>query len=144
MSVGEDLRALGWGSTADFVADTEMPDQLQQIGVVVREDSECWEAQEKPIAQTQLCTKANRSGFMWLRVGGTRRGDSGGPTIAREDGQWIQHGVLSHGPRICHPSKCDGFWDFLPYFDNDGDPNYDGWISVAQFRDWIHATTGLN
>lgn len=139
------LLAIGWGRVADDLEEREYPDQLQKIEVYKRPDSDCWEHGDSSlvsVAAAQICTKAKRSGFLWLKLGGPRKGDSGGPVLAQSNGQWSQVGVISHGPQYCDPDgpeRC-GFWDFIPGLESDGDPNLTGSMDVARLRDWIETT----
>jgi secreted trypsin-like serine protease len=137
------LTAVGWGCTADYwhpegcpVADRAK--RLQKLDHVrVKPDRECWDdASQKPTADAEICTKADRQG---LTVGGVRKGDSGGPLVLRVGGRWLQLGIFSHLPRAC--SKGCGFFDFgQASSSTDGDPNYTGSTSIKRYRDWIAST----
>ncbi|MEM9464353.1 MAG: trypsin-like serine protease [Actinomycetota bacterium] len=126
MSSGTSVRSIGWGMTNHTwnarEENVRRPDQLQQIELTVRDDSECSYDSEAAEAD-QICTKA-ADGWNIITVGGPRRGDSGGPLLHEVSaGTYLQLGIASHHTNIEH-----------------GDANYLGWTSVAAHRDWIAST----
>ena len=142
MPPGTQLRAIGWGLLNDerYIDDNRLPEQLQGIDVFIEPDHRCWEPAQQIIADKQFCTKARRI-LPGLALGGPRSGDSGGPVLLQRGQGWIQLGVASHLPRWC-AEPC-GFWTFLDRpRDNDGDPNFTGFVSVAKYVTWINDTVG--
>ncbi|WP_028849993.1 S1 family peptidase [Thermocrispum municipale] len=85
--VGTESRILGWGQTTPQPGGDSGPDTLQELDVAVVDPSGCAGGQID--ADTELCTD-NPGGDS-----GACYGDSGGPQIAKEGGNWVLIGATS-------------------------------------------------
>lgn len=94
--------ALGWGLT-DAADDNSVADVLQAVELPVISNTTCQSAYlgEREITSTMLCVGvADGKKDSCL-------GDSGGPLIRFEDGQWQQVGIISYGGKQ-HGPRCGG------------------------------------
>ena len=125
-----EMLALGWGHTKDHLDDEGLPTQLQSIKLYTRLQEECEFEIGSISGVNPLCMKARKDGWWFGKVGGIRSGDSGGPLLMREFGEWVQQAVLSGTPRggCISGTKCDP------------DRNYSAWVYIAEFADWINST----
>ncbi|WP_028847642.1 S1 family peptidase [Thermocrispum agreste] len=85
--VGTTSRILGWGQTTPFPGADNGADYLQELDVSVVDPSGCRGGYIDPA--TELCTD-NPGGDS-----GACYGDSGGPQIAKEGGNWVLIGATS-------------------------------------------------
>lgn len=83
--VGTESRVLGWGQTKPEPGADDGPDILKELDTsVVDPDTGCRAFDD----ETELCTESPDDQ-------GVCYGDSGGPQITKEDGQWVLIGVAS-------------------------------------------------
>lgn len=94
--------ALGWGLT-DAADDNSVADVLQTVELPVISNTTCQSAYlgEREISATMLCV-----GFADGKKDSCV-GDSGGPLILFEEGQWQQVGIISYGGKKNGP-RCGG------------------------------------
>jgi secreted trypsin-like serine protease len=94
--------ALGWGLT-DAADDNSGADVLQAVELPIVSNSTCQSAYlgQHEITSTMLCV-----GFAEGKQDSCT-GDSGGPLILFEDGQWQQVGIISYGGKNNGP-RCGG------------------------------------
>ena len=110
---GEEASVSGWGNTS--TTGEEFPQELRNVEVPIVSNEVCnsAEAYGGQIQNTEMC-----AGFA---EGGkdSCQGDSGGPLVVRENGEFVQAGVVSWGDGCAQPNK------------------YGVYARVASFNDWI-------
>ncbi|CAF2605158.1 unnamed protein product [Rotaria sp. Silwood2] len=107
--IGENLIAIGWGTTEPFV---RMPSPiLQQVTVktIARTDSSCLNTINDDIVQ--FCAGLPEGGK------DTCQGDSGGPLMLFKNGRWQLIGITSYGG-ICASPGFAGVYTRLAYYDS--------------------------
>ncbi len=102
LTPAQSVVALGWGLT-DVNDDNSVADVLQSVELPVISNTTCQSAYlgEREITSTMLCV-----GFADGHKD-TCLGDSGGPLILFEEGQWQQVGIISYGGKQ-HGPRCGG------------------------------------
>lgn len=115
--VGTESRILGWGQTTPEPGGDQGSDTLQELDVSVVDPQGCDDGQID--AETELCTE-NPNGDS-----GACYGDSGGPQITKEDGEWALIGDTS---RSGGSSTCAK------------EPSI--YTSTVAHTDWVNETTG--
>ncbi|XP_014241309.1 proclotting enzyme-like [Cimex lectularius] len=109
--VGRSPTVVGWGTT--YYGGKESTVQ-RQVNLPVWRNEECDKTYFQPINENFICAG--------LKEGGKDacQGDSGGPLMLREQGKWMQIGIVSFG------NKC-------------GEPGYPGvYTRVSKYIDWIN------
>ncbi|KAK9509013.1 hypothetical protein O3M35_006428 [Rhynocoris fuscipes] len=112
--VGRSPTVVGWGTT--YYGGKESTVQ-RQVDLPVWRNEECDRTYFQPINENFICAG--------LKEGGKDacQGDSGGPLMLKQDGRWIQIGIVSFG------NKC-------------GEPGYPGvYTRVTKYMDWIEKNT---
>ncbi|KAI8058230.1 trypsin-like cysteine/serine peptidase domain-containing protein [Syncephalis plumigaleata] len=113
----------GWGKTTT----EEYPSSLQQVDLYAASERTC------KMANTRLSQFTNQYLCVGLGDGkDTCIGDSGGPLLVRNQGQWIQVGITSYGDDSSGNDECGRHGTFGFY------------ARVSYGLPWILATTGLS
>ncbi len=109
---GEDSTIIGWGVTDPGAY--EAPERLQEVSVPIISDETCREAYgESEITDNMLCAGDAEGGK------DTCWGDSGGPLMVRENGDWKLAGITSWGEGCAIPgyygvyTRVSNFRDFI-------------------------------
>lgn len=118
---GTEATVLGWGATVDSETNPQYSlDNLQKVDVPLVSNEVCNqpESYDGTIIDSQIC-----AGFA---EGGKDAcyGDSGGPLMVIEDGQYKQVGIVSYGAGCAKPNK------------------YNVYTHVTLFRTWVEDYTG--
>ncbi|XP_073996005.1 proclotting enzyme isoform X2 [Rhodnius prolixus] len=112
--IGRSPTVVGWGTT--YYGGKESTVQ-RQVDLPVWRNEECDRTYFQPINENFICAG--------LKEGGKDacQGDSGGPLMLKQDGRWMQIGIVSFG------NKC-------------GEPGYPGvYTRVTKYMDWIDKNT---
>ena len=86
---------IGWGSTSPV--GPIYPEKLQQVELPVISNTTCNEAYPSEITDNMICAGYAEGGK------DSCFGDSGGPLMARIDGEWVHAGVVSWGQGCAQP-----------------------------------------
>ncbi|XP_070837446.1 serine protease 48-like [Chaetodon trifascialis] len=112
---GTNTWVTGWGNVG-FGVSLPFPQNLMEVEVPVVGNRQCnCDYGEGTITDNMVCAG--------LRAGGkdSCQGDSGGPMVSKQDGRWIQQGVVSFGKACALP-------------------NFPGvYVRVSQFQSWINS-----
>ena len=92
---GEIVTVIGWGSTSP--SGKIYPNKLQQVELPVISNATCNEAYPSEITDNMICAGYAEGGK------DSCFGDSGGPLMARIDGEWVHAGVVSWGQGCAEP-----------------------------------------
>ncbi|BET02075.1 Tryp_SPc [Nesidiocoris tenuis] len=109
--LGRSPSVVGWGTT--YYGGKESTVQ-RQVDLPVWKNEECDKTYFQPINENFICAG--------LKEGGKDacQGDSGGPLMLKDNGRWMQIGIVSFG------NKC-------------GEPGYPGvYTRVTKYTDWIN------
>ncbi|XP_065676465.1 serine protease 55-like [Hydra vulgaris] len=130
-SHGDQCFIAGWGKVwNDGIKPAPFSEILRHGMVTIRKTSECNDIYGERLTENMICA-GDESG-----VPDTCLGDSGGPLMCQEDGQWILTGITSWGPEIgCGQSNMYGVYTNVKTVQN--------WIkSVIKYPD-MHETLHL-
>ena len=110
---GQQASVSGWGNTS--TTGEEFPQELRNVEVPIVSNEVCnsAEAYGGQIKNTEMCAGFAKGGK------DSCQGDSGGPLVVRENGEFVQAGVVSWGDGCAQPNK------------------YGVYARVASFTDWI-------
>lgn len=112
-SAGKTASVSGWGNTSS--SDEVFPQKLQKVEVPIVSNKVCnsAEAYAGQVQDTEMCAG--------LAAGGkdSCQGDSGGPLVVKQNGEFIQAGVVSWGEGCAEPNK------------------YGVYARVASFKQWL-------
>jgi len=84
-----------------------------------------------PLLTNRVCKKRNRRIIPTMLCGGFKNydgkvsgcnGDSGGPYVCKSGGRWVQHGIMSWGPRSCNAQHLHTVFTRVS--------KYSGWIAA--------------
>ena len=134
---GGTATATGWGATN--AAGTVFPTRLREVDVTLRNDAHC-RSNLGPdfVGSIMLCAGEIAGGK------DTCSGDSGGPIMVDDDGEWVQVGITSWGDGCAQPNKpgvyaevgaLHGFAD--DYIGRDH-PFADAGLWLLDAVEWVH------
>lgn len=121
---GQNAVIVGWG--AESATDVDAADFLNEAVVPVVDQAVCSEAMGNGDGSSNVTENMICAGY---ETGGTDTcpGDSGGPLLVLQDGEYRQVGITSWGPSDC------------------GEPGqYGVYTRANSYIEWMQATTGLD
>ncbi|KAK3520228.1 hypothetical protein QTP70_019507 [Hemibagrus guttatus] len=117
-SGGTNVWVTGWGDIASEVA-LSSPQTLQEVQVPIVSNSVCAESYPD-LTDNMMCAGLAQGGK------DSCQGDSGGPLVVKDNGVWIQAGIVSFGNGCALP-------------------NFPGvYTRVSQYQDWINSRISSN
>jgi len=116
---GDEATIIGWGVTDPYLYET--PERLQEVSVPIISNETCREAygDESEVSDNMLCAGFEEGGK------DTCWGDSGGPLMVRENGDWKLAGITSWGSGCAIPgyygvyTRVSNFSDFIGEYVSD-------------------------
>nr|XP_039265791.1 A disintegrin and metalloproteinase with thrombospondin motifs gon-1-like [Styela clava] len=118
MLAGKSCVVTGWGATAKNGSKESIPDVLQEVDVNIFSDEACRKMHHTPGPDGSYTKSHFCAGHLEGKKD-TCGGDSGGPLMCEENGEYIVHGITSSGPAECGKKNKPGIYtrvsDFITW-----------------------------